>query len=59
METRVIDCHVCGRPGQPSWGGLVLCEDCYGTAGAVCSGIRVRTPAPTTPPAQEETPGVC
>lgn len=58
------DCAVCGQPGEPSWGGLVLCENCYGTAGAVCSGIRVRTPAPTSspaedPPVMDEAPGVC
>lgn len=57
------DCAVCGRPGEPSWGGIVLCENCYGTAGAVCSGIRVRTPPPSSPaevpPAKEEAPGVC
>lgn len=33
------DCEVCGQPGEPSWGGVVLCESCYGTAGATCSGL--------------------
>lgn len=53
------DCEVCGAPGEPSWGGVVLCENCYGTAGAVCSGIRVaRKPAPAAAN-PEDRPGVC
>lgn len=32
------ECEVCGRPGEPSWGGAILCESCYGTLGATCAG---------------------
>ena len=31
-------CEFCGQPGEPSWGGTVLCESCYGNIGATCAG---------------------
>ena len=61
MDENRLECEVCGRPGEPSWAGAILCEDCYGTIGATCSGIR-RSPDPRSPISKSESSeseGVC